>query len=276
MLEKKFKSIDLGVEITSYIDKHQIIWFKGKDVSEILGYSNTRNAICKYVESDDKKQLFTFHTTVPKTSTVDKNGSMCTYINESGFYSLVLSSKLETAKKFKRWITSEVLPSIRKYGQFKMFDAPWNKMIIISNEKELHYKVVNLIRNYYPDAILVAAMGENQDTEEKRIDSWKKGFQRGTPDLMILNYHRDYKGLCIEFKSPTNNYKVSDSQIKMKDKYKKNDYAFILSNDYDSISKKIHKYMAGVRIPCEYCPKAFCSSKTLRSHYKIFHRIEKI
>ena len=92
---------------------------------------------------------------------------------------------------------------------------------MISNEKELHYKVVNLIRNYYPNSILVAAMGENQDTEEKRLDSWKKGFQRGTPDLMILDYHRDYKGLCIEFKSPTNNYEVSDSQIKMKEKYKK-------------------------------------------------------
>ena len=273
MLEKKFKSIDLGVEITSYIDKQQIIWFKGKDVAEILGYSNTRNAICKYVESDDKKQLFTFHTTVPKTSTVDKNatvpktsavdknGSMCTYINESGFYSLVLSSKLETAKKFKRWITSEVLPSIRKYGQYKMFDAPWNKMIMISNEKELHYKVVQLIRNYYPDAILVTAMGENQDSEEKRLDSYRKGFMRGTPDLMILDYHRDYNGLCIEFKSPTNNYEVSESQIKMKDKYKKNNYAFLLSNDYDHISKQIHKYMTGVRIPCEYCSKAFCNKK---------------
>ena len=205
----------------------------------------------------------------------DVRGKYFTYINESGFYSLVLSSKLETAKKFKRWITSEVLPSIRKFGQYKMFDSPWNKMIMISNEKELHYKVVNLIKNYYPDSLLVAGLGENQDTEEKRLDSWKKGYQRGQPDLMILDYHKDYNGLCIEFKSPTNNYEVSESQLKMKEKYKKNSYVFILSNDYDSISKKIHKYMVGVRIPCEYCPKAFCSKKTLSSHYKIFHRIEK-
>ena len=264
MLEKKFKSIDLGVEITSYIDKRQIIWFKGKDVAEILGYSKTRDALSRHVENEDKKQLFTFHTTVHKTGTVDKNGSMCTYINESGFYSLVLSSKLETAKKFKRWITSEVLPSIRKYGQYKMFDAPWNKMIMISNEKELHYKVVQLIRNYYPDAILVAAMGENQDTEDKRLDSYRQGFQRGTPDLMILDYHRDYNGLCIEFKSPTNNYEVSEFQLKMKDKYKKNNYAFILSKDYDRISKQIHKYMTGVRIPCEYCSKVFCNKKNFK------------
>ena len=92
---------------------------------------------------------------------------------------------------------------------------------------------------------------------------------------MILDYHKDYKGLCIEFKSPTNIYSVSESQIKMKEKYRKNNYAFILSNDYDKISKLIHKYMVGVRIPCEYCTKAFRNKKTLNSHYKVFHRIEK-
>ena len=287
MLEKKFKNDDLGIQINSFIDKQQNVWFRGKDIGEILGYSNVRKAICKHVDNEDKKQIFTYHTSVPKMGTVGSNtsvpkmgtvapsGSMCTYLNESGFYSLVLSSKLETAKKFKRWITSEVIPSIRKYGQYKMFDSPWNKMIMISNEKELHYKVVNLIRNYYPDSLLVAGLGENQDTEDKRLDSYKKGYQRGQPDLMILDYHKYYKGLCIEFKSPTNNYEVSESQIKMKEKYCKNEYAFILSNDYDKISKLIHKYMAGVRIPCEYCTKAFRKKKTLNSHYRVFHRIEK-
>ena len=287
MLEKAFKNEELGIELKSYIDKQQIIWFRGKDVAEILGYSKTRDALSRHVDNEDKKQLFNYHTSVHKTGTVAPNtsvhktgtvapsGSMCTYINESGFYSLVLSSKLETAKKFKRWITSEVLPSIRKYGQYKLFDSPWNKMIMISNERDLHYKVVQLIRNYYPDSILVAGLGENQDTEDKRLDSYKKGYQRGTPDLMILNYHKDYRGLCIEFKSPTNNYEVSESQLKMKDQYCKNNYAFILSNDYDKISKLIHKYFAGVRIPCEYCTKAFRNKKTLNTHYRIFHRIEK-
>ena len=215
------------------------------------------------------------HTSVPKTATVAPRGSMCTYINESGFYSLVLSSKLETAKKFKKWITSQVLPSIKKYGYYKMFDNPNNKMFKIENETDLHYKVVQLIRNYYPDSILVAGLGENQDTEEKRLDSYKKGYQRGQPDLMILDYHKEYKGLCIEFKSPTNNYCVSESQLKMKEKYRNNDYAFILSNDYDKISKNIHKYMAGVRILCKFCPKAFRSKTTLNNHYKVIHRIEK-
>ena len=146
---------------------------------------------------------------------------------------------------------------------------------MIGNETDLHYKVVQLIRNYYPDSTLVAGLGENQDTEDKRLDSYKKGYQRGQPDLMILDYHKYYKGLCIEFKSPTNNYCVTESQLKMKEKYCNNEYAFILSNDYDNISKLIHKYMAGVRIPCEYCTKAFRNKITLKNHYKVIHRIKK-
>ena len=191
--------------------------FKGKDVAEILGYSNVRKAIWNHVDSEDKKQIFTHHTSVPKIGTVAPSGSMCIYINESGFYSLLLSSKLETAKKFKHWVTSQVLPSLRKFGYYKLFDNPNNKMFKIENEMDLHSKVVELIRNFYPEVIMVPGLGENQDTPEKRINSWKKGYMRGQPDLMILNYHKYYKGLCIEFKSPTNNYYVIESQLKIKE-----------------------------------------------------------
>ena len=269
MLEKKFTNKDLGIELKSFIDKQQNVWFIGKDVSTILGYSDTDQSIRKHVDSEDQKSF-------PVVSTgYSKRGRPPIFINESGFYSLLLSSKLEKAKKFKNWVTSQVLPSIRKCGFYKMFDNPNNKMFKIENETDLHFKVVELIRKYYPDSILVAGLGENQDTEEKRLDSYKKGYQRGQPDLMILDYHIGYKGLCIEFKSPTNNYCVSESQLKMKEKYRNNDYAFILSNDYDKISKNIHKYMAGVRILCKYCPKAFRSKTTLNNHYKVIHRIEK-
>ena len=188
---------------------------------------------------------------------------------------MYLSSKLETAKKFKHWVTSQVLPSIRKYGQYKLFDSPWNKMIMIGNETDLHCKVVDLIRRYYPDFILVAGLGENQDTENKRLDSYKIGYMRGQPDLMVLDYHKDYKGLCIEFKSPTNNYHVSEAQLEMKKKYVNNSYAFILSNDYHKISKNILEYMKGIRVPCKYCIKRFLNTDTLKMHYKIIHRIEK-
>ena len=266
MIEKSYKNKDLGIELKSFIDKRQNIWFLGKDVAKILGYKDTNQAIRKHVEEEDK-----YKGAVKTTGGLQQSF----YINETGFYSLLLSSKLESAKKFKHWITSQVLPSIRKYGFYKMFDNPNNKMFKIENETDLHYKVIQLIRNYYPESILVAGLGENQDTEEKRLDSYKKGFQRGQPDIMILDYHKDYKGLCIEFKSPTNYYCITESQLKTKEKYKANDYAYIISNDYDYISKKLHKYMSGVRILCKYCPKAFCNKKTLNTHLKIFHRIEK-
>ena len=275
MIEKKFANEDLEIELTSYIDDKQNVWFKGKDVARILGYSNTKKAVLIHVDSEDKQQIFTPHASGPKMGPVGPSGSICTCINESGFYSLVLSSKLEAAKKFKHWVTSQVLPSIRKYGQYKLFDSPWNKMIMIGNETDLHYKVVDLIRKYYPDSILVAGLGENQDTEDKRLDSYKKGYMRGQPDLMVLDYHIDYKGLCIEFKSPTNNYHVSEAQKEMKKKYVNNGYAFVLSNDYDKISKNIHEYMKGIRVPCKYCVKQFLNKDTLKIHYKVIHQIEK-
>ena len=287
MMEKTFKNEELGFELISYIDKRQNVWFKGKDVAQILCYSNTKKAVLNHVDSEDKQLICwgpqngsgnnnkCWGTQNGSGKNSDLRGKYYTFINESGFYSLVLSSKLETAKKFKKWVTSQVLPSIRKFGYYKLFDNPNNKMFKIENEMDLHSKVVELIRNFYPVAIMVPGLGENQDTPGKRINSWKKGYMRGQPDLMILNYHKDYKGLCIEFKSPTNNYCVTESQLKMKEKYKNNGFAFILSNDYDKISKLIHKYMAGVRIPCEYCTKAFRNKKTLSSHYKVFHRIEK-
>ena len=283
MLEKKFSNKDLGIELNSYIDKQQNVWFRGKDVAEILGYKDTDDAVRRHVSKNHKIRQNTWYPVSgsqvqnPKSCPGETPGQVrwCTFIDEAGFYELVFSSKLEAAKKFRDWVFTLVLPSIRKYGQYKMFDNPNNKMFKIENETDLHYKVVQLIRNYYPDSILVAGLGENQDTSEKRLDSYKKGYLRGTPDLMILDYHKDYNGLCIEFKSPTNYYEISYAQKEMKERYKINCYKFILSNDYDYICKRLHKYMAGVRIFCKYCPKAFCNKKTLNNHYKVIHRIEK-
>ena len=227
MLEKKFTNARLGFELTSNIDDKQNIWFLGKDVAKVLGYSDTDKAIRRHVDEEDKYKG-------PAKTAGGLQQSF--YINESGFYSLVLTSKLETAKKFKHWVTSQVLPSIRKFGYYKLFDNPNNKMFKIENEMDLHCKVVHLIRNYYPNAIMVAGLGENQDTPYKRINSWKKGYLRGQPDLMILNYYKDYNGLCIEFKSPTNIYQISDAQREMKERYKENCYKLLFVKGVSSQS----------------------------------------
>ncbi len=92
-------------------------WFVGKDVAERLGYSNPQKAIRDHVDDEDK--------TLNESFTV--NGTMCVLINESGLYSLVLSSKLPGAKKFKRWITSEVIPTIRKTGGYVQNDEAFIK-----------------------------------------------------------------------------------------------------------------------------------------------------
>ena len=85
-------------------------WLVGKDVAEALGYSNPRDALAKHVDDEDKN-------TVALRDGTSGNPNL-TVINESGLYSLILSSKLPGAKKFKRWVTSEVLPAIRRTGGY--------------------------------------------------------------------------------------------------------------------------------------------------------------
>lgn len=86
-------------------------WFVGKDVAEALGYESPRSAVSKKVEEDDRG--------VAEMETPSGRQDM-TIINESGLYSLIFGSKLETAKQFKRWVTSEVLPSLRKNGTYSV------------------------------------------------------------------------------------------------------------------------------------------------------------
>ena len=85
----------------------------GKDVAERLGYSNSRKALVDHVDPDDKR----FGDGVTIRDAIGREQNV-TIINESGLYSLILSSKLSTAKKFKRWVTSEILPTIRKHGAY--------------------------------------------------------------------------------------------------------------------------------------------------------------
>ncbi|MDY3300202.1 MAG: phage antirepressor [Lactobacillus johnsonii] len=86
-------------------------WFVGKDVATILGYSNTRKALIDHVDDEDKKDGVTIRDSMGRSQ-------LAVVINESGMYSLILSSKLPNAKKFKRWVTSEVLPAIREDGAY--------------------------------------------------------------------------------------------------------------------------------------------------------------
>ena len=108
---KIFSNEEFGDIRTTIIDDE--VWFVGKDVAEALKYENARDALSKHVEAEDKG--------VAKCDTLGGKQNM-TIINESGVYALIFGSKLESAKRFKHWVTSEVLPSIRKTGSYQKPD----------------------------------------------------------------------------------------------------------------------------------------------------------
>ena len=112
-----FRNSEFGDLNTIVIDGEP--WFIGKEVAEKLGYSNTKKAINTHIEIVDKMVITrTMLSKDPKMGTLEIPNRGLACINESGLYSLILSSKLESAKRFKHWITSDVLPSIRKHGAY--------------------------------------------------------------------------------------------------------------------------------------------------------------
>lgn len=139
-------------------------YFVGKDVAFLLGYSNTRDALRKHVDDEDKG--------VAKCDTPSGTQEM-TVINESGLYSLILSSKLPKAKQFKHWVTGEVLPAIRKHGgyltQEKMEEALLNPDVLIKlatqlkSEREARKQAEQLIESQKPKVIFAEAVSTSKD-----------------------------------------------------------------------------------------------------------------
>ncbi|MBE6086181.1 MAG: phage antirepressor [Selenomonas ruminantium] len=122
MTEIKIWNFENSTVRTLTIDNEP--YFVGRDVAEVLGYAKARNAIAAHVDEEDKKDA-------PIQGTLGGMQEM-TVINESGLYSLILGSKLPSAKRFKRWVTSEVLPSIRKHGLYAMDDLIENPDLAIN------------------------------------------------------------------------------------------------------------------------------------------------
>ena len=122
---KVFSNVEFGSVRVVEIEGQT--WFVGKDVAEILGYSNPNEAVQDHVDEDDKLNSKTL-----LSCELDLGQRGGWLINESGLYSFILSSKLENAKKFKHWVTSAVLPSIRKHGLYAMDELLENPDIAIN------------------------------------------------------------------------------------------------------------------------------------------------
>lgn len=123
---KVFENTDFGN--ARVIEHNGEPYFVGKEVAEILGYSNTRDALAKHVDDEDKATVAIHDGSQNRNQTV---------INESGLYSLIIGSKLPEAKKFKHWVTAEVLPTIRKTGGYgKNLSPQLQYLIVLETEQK--------------------------------------------------------------------------------------------------------------------------------------------
>lgn len=146
-----FDSPEFGTVRTVLINGEP--WFVGKDVAAALGYKNTKDALIKHIESEDKRRS--------RIATPSGEQDM-TIINESGLYSLIFGSKLDSARRFKRWVTGEVLPSIRKTGAYVQQRPPMT----------------------LPEQIQLIAQGHVELKAE--IDSVKADLEQFKQDMPIL------------------------------------------------------------------------------------------
>lgn len=129
---KIFENSEFGTVRTVIVNNEP--YFVGKDVAEILGYERVTKAVVDHVDEEDRKMIDSESQSCFGIELGQRGGWV---INESGLYSLILSSKMPNAKKFKRWVTSEVLPSIRKHGMYATEELIANPDLLISVAQEL-------------------------------------------------------------------------------------------------------------------------------------------
>ena len=135
LIEKSFFNEELGIKITSFIDEKLIVWFKAKEVAQILNYKNTEKAIKRHVSENYKRKILF-------TNQHETHGCSMTYfLDEAGFYELVFKSKLSAAKIFREWVFTKLLPSIRKQGYFSKIDLRIKQRVIFEGKKYYKHSV---------------------------------------------------------------------------------------------------------------------------------------
>ena len=158
-----FNNTNFG-EIRTF--NHEGIWFVAKDVATALGYAKPENAVAMHVDAEDK-------TTTLIQGTGSNYQSKAILINESGLYSLILSSKLPKAKEFKRWVTSEVLPEIRKTGSYhrpKTYLEALKELVKSEEEKQrlaLENKAMKPKAEYFDDLVNRNTLTNFRDTAKE-------------------------------------------------------------------------------------------------------------
>lgn len=197
-----FQNAEFGSVRTATIDGEP--YFVGKDVATILGYSNPRDAISKHVDDEDKG--------VAKCDTLGGRQEIL-FINESGLYSLILRSQLPAAKRFKRWVTSEVLPAIRRHGMyateelianpdlaiaaFQALKAEREKRIALEEAVAVQAQQIAELKpkaSYYDvvlkckDAVNISVIAKDYGWSAQRMNEYlhQKGVQYKQADIWLL------------------------------------------------------------------------------------------
>ena len=235
---------------------HGVPYFRAADITATLGYSNGSQAVRTHVNKDYVKTLAELSSDVSVVLCSSENGRNAAtpaltkvegfksplFICEYGVHELIMHSKKPEALRFHRWLVEEVLPEIRKTGKYIR-----QQQMSLMSETDLHYKVVDFIRKFFAEAVIVPGLGELQDTDAKRIDAWKKGYKSGQPDILILNRTRNASGLAIELKTPLGCANTSVSQDAFLQALHKNKFARFVSCSYDDIVVKIIEYREAAR-----------------------------
>ncbi|MGR1195541.1 BRO family protein [Alloscardovia omnicolens] len=158
-------------DMRTFTDESGTVWFVGKDVAKILGYQNLSKAVADHVDDDDKLN------NVSLSSLGQRGGWL---INESGLYSLVLSSKLPSARKFKHWVTSEVLPSIRQHGAY-MTPATIEQTL---NNPDFIIQLATQLKNAQQRVEVVES--ENQ-VQKQQIEAQEQQLIEQEPKVVFAN-----------------------------------------------------------------------------------------
>ena len=138
----------------------------------------------------------------------------------------------------------------------------------------MYYKVVDFIKKIIKEPILIPGLGEYQIHSGMRTDAYMKGYTGGQPDLILLNYHNKYRGLCLELKTPTGSGVISKNQQNYLNVLENNGFKTLVSNDYDEIIITIIKYSLGIRYLCKSTKRKFRTITTRDCHLKAIHKIK--
>jgi prophage antirepressor-like protein len=234
-MEQLFENKELNVSVRTVRRGGEVLFY-AKDVAESLGSANTRDAIKKHVWKKNATTLGDFQGGSESRLPLGQQPNTV-LLYESGLYQLIFNSKLPIAEVFQDWVFREVLPSIRKTSSYELPEPKslCGKQLKILNETDLHYAVVRYIRKYHPNALIIAGLGEYQDTVQRRCDAYRKGYIGGQPDIIITNPMNGYKGFAIELKTPKGTGEIRSNQVVWLKVLNEQDRRTMISNDYTDI-----------------------------------------